>query len=202
MKPKLLVLTRLVLVALIVVVFGIYKSNQSRFEAPRQNTPDINFTIRENFTLQAVISDLKYYNFIKDEDAFKYALGHSTDNTPGNENSLRIGINTIDREARYTINQSMTAWEIAAVLLNQGEHSDCDHGCPESNFQPELLPGGDLAPTIKERFAWIKTYEDCVEGVGTGHDGGQVFPDKGLCTSPDGRYFTEGQEGWSDVPLP
>lgn len=173
-----------------------------KYYAPRQGTPNISFTIGKNFTLEAVISDLKYYDFIKDENAFRYALERSVDNTSGNENSLKVGVNTIDREAKYTINQSMTAWELASVLLNEGEHSDCDHGCPESNFIPELLPGGDLAPTIEERFSWIKTYEDCVEGVGTGHEGGQAFPDKRLCTSPDGRYFTKGQEGWLDVPLP
>jgi hypothetical protein len=197
-----------VVLLLIITGVSIYQwFQQEKFEAPRQGTPDISFTIGESFTLQAVVSDLKYYNFIKDEEAFKYALEHTKDTTPGNENSLKIGDNTIEREARYTINQSMAAWQIADILLNQGEHSDCDHGCPESNFTPELLPGGNLAPTIEERYSWVKTYEDCVKAVGTGHDGGQLTSEQNHiqtgrprgCTSPDGRYFTQGQEGWSET---
>ena len=185
------------------------RSLESKLTAPRQNSPKIDFTIKKNLTLDAVINDLKYYNFIKDEKAFRYALERSKDNTPGNKNSLKIGDNTIDREAKYTISQSMSGWEIAEILLNQGERSTCDHGCPDSNFSPELLPGGDLAPTIEQRFEWVKIYDDCVKAVGTGRDGGQLSSEqayertgKRYCTSPDGRYFTQGQEGWSDQPIP
>jgi len=198
----------------VVVLAGIIsfvqkRSLESKLTAPRQNTPDINFTIGKNFTLDAVVSDLKYYDFIKDENAFKYALKHTKDNRLGNENSLKIGNNTIDREAKYTISQSMSGWEIADILLNQGTRSTCDHGCPDSNFSPELLPGGDMAPTIKERYEWVKTYDDCVKAVGTGHDGGQLSSEQAYertgnryCTSPDGRYFKQGKEGWSDQPVP
>ena len=120
----------------------------------------------------AVVGDLHYYGFIKDEGAFKYALEHTKDNTPGKENALTIGSNTIDRKARYKISQSMTAWQMADILLNQGELSTCDHGCPDSNFDPELLPGGDLAPTLKEKYSWVKTYQDCAKAIG--QDGGQL----------------------------
>lgn len=189
------------------VGYSIFKSRQSNFEAPKQNTQTIQFTIGKNFTLDAVVGDLKYYDFIKDEAIFKYALEHSKDTNPGRENAIKIGDNTIDREAVYKISQSMTAWELADVLLNQGDYQSCDRGCPESNFIPELLPGGDLAPTIKEEYSWVKTYEDCVEAIG--HDGGQLSSEQyyertGIrrCVSPDGREFTEGKEGWSDKPSP
>jgi hypothetical protein len=189
------------------VLFVQNRSLQTKLTAPRQNTPEISFTIGKNFTLDAVISDLKYFDFIKDETAFRYALEHSKDNTLGNENSLRIENNTIDREAKYTISQSMTAWQIADILLNQGDFSSCDHGCPESNFNPELLPGGDLAPTIKQKYEWVKTYEDCAKAIG--HDGGQLSSEQyaertGIrkCVSPDGREFTQGKDGWSDIPTP
>lgn len=203
---------KLIYLVLFIVILGLgalvwYKNWQSKFEAPRQNTQSIGFTIKKDKTLMAVVGDLRYYGFIKDEGAFKYALEHSKDNTPGKENTLTIGSNTIDREARYKISQSMTAWQIADVLLNQGELSTCDHGCPDSNFDPELLPGGDLAPTLKEKYSWVKTYEDCTKAIG--NDGGQLSSEQyaqrtGIrrCVAPDGREFTQGKEGWSDIPTP
>lgn len=206
MKKKLIVF---IIFALLTfgVGYSLFKSRQSKFEAPRQNTQIIQFSIGKNFTLDAVVGDLKYYDFIKDEATFKYALEHSKDTKPGRENALKIGNNTINREAVYKISQSMTAWELADVLLNQGDYQSCDHGCPESNFIPELLPGGDLAPTIKEKYSWVETYEDCVKAIG--HDGGQLSSEQyyertGIrrCVSPDGREFTEGKEGWSDKASP
>lgn len=184
-----------------------YKNWQSKFEAPRQNSQPIEFTISKNKTLVAVIGDLYYYGFIKDKEAFTYALERSKDTTPGDKNSLTFGSNTIDREARYSISQSMTAWQISDVLLNKSISNPCNNGCPESAFNPELLPGGDIAPTLKEKYSWVKTYEDCTKAIG--RDGGQVsseqyFQRTGIrrCVSPDGREFTQGKEGWSDVPTP
>lgn len=211
-KTKQVSMRNLIYLALFIVILGLgglawYKNRQNKFEAPRQNSQPIEFTISKNKSLTAVIGDLYYYGFIKDEDAFTYTLEHTKDNTPGKENALTIGSNTIDREARYKISQSMTAWQIANVLLNQGELSTCNHGCPDSNFDPELLPGGDLAPTLKEKYSWVKTYEDCTKAVG--HDGGQLSSEQyaqrtGIrrCVSPDGREFTQGKEGWSDIPTP
>lgn len=211
-KTKLVSMRKLIYLVLFIVILGLgallwYKNWQSKFEPPRQNTQSIGFTIRKDTTLTAVVGDLHYYGFINDEGALKYALEHAKDNTPGKENALTIGSNTIDREARYKISQSMTAWQIADVLLNQGELSTCDHGCPDSNFDPQLLPGGDLAPTLKEKYSWVKTYEDCTKAIG--HDGGQLSSEQyaqrtGIrrCVAPDGREFTQGKEGWSDIPTP
>ena len=196
----------------LVIILGLsvtlwYKNWQSKFEAPRQKAPSIEFTISKDKTLMAVSGDLHYYGFIKDEGAFQYALEHTKDTKPGNETSIKIGNNTIDREARYTISQSMTAWQIANVLLNQGTSNPCNNGCPESSFNPELLPGGDLAPTLKEKYSWVKTYEDCTKAIG--HDGGQLSSEQyyqrtGIkrCVAPDGREFTQGKDGWSDIPTP
>lgn len=206
MKTKILVFAAVLLV-IVVAVIQFQKNNKAKFEAPRQNTPVISYIIKKNTSLDAVISDLKYFDFIKDEKTFRYALEHSEDNTPGNDNSLRIGNNTVDREALYKISQSMSAWEIASILLNQGERSTCDHGCPDSNFSPEFLPGGDLAPTLEQKYSWVETYDDCVEAVG--HDGGQLSSEQyyertGIrnCYSPNGRYFIQGQEGWTTQPQP
>jgi hypothetical protein len=209
-KRKHLVLLLLVVVlAVSGIVYSLFKGFQSKFEAPRKDTSDIQFTISKNKTLDAIVGDLKYYDFIKDEGVFTFALEHTQDNTKDGENFIKVGkgSKTIEREAVYTISQSMTAWELASVLLNGDTRQDCDHGCPESDFIPELLPGGDLAPTIKEKYSWVKTYEDCVEAIG--HDGGQLSSEQyyertGIrrCVSPDGREFTEGKEGWLDKPSP
>ncbi len=201
-------ITTYLIVLFVVLTLGSivwYKDWQSKFEAPRQDTQPIDFTIGKNFTLEAVIGDLHYYDFIKDEGTFKYALEHTKDATQGRDGALKVSNNTIDREARYTISQSMTAWQLADILLNQGDYSSCNHGCPESNFIPELLPGGDLAPTMKEKYSWVKTYDDCVKSIG--HDGGQLSSEQNFiqtgrprkCISPDGREFTQGREGWSDT---
>lgn len=205
--PRKLIYAGFLVLAVATVSILWYKNWQSKFEAPRQNSPSIEFTISKDKTLMAVSGDLHYYGFIKDEGAFQYTLGHTKDTKLGNETSIKIGNNTIDREARYTISQSMTAWQIADVLLNQGESNPCNNGCPESSFNPELLPGGDLAPTIKQKYSWVKTYEDCTKAIG--HDGGQLSSEQyyqrtGIkrCVAPDGREFTQGKEGWSDVPTP
>lgn len=211
MKKRKRLVSLLLVIVLVVsgIAYFLFKNIQTKFEAPRQNTPDIQFTISKNKTLDAIVGDLKYYDFIKDERAFTFALEHTQDNTKGGENFIKVGkgSKTIEREAVYTISQSMNAWDLASVLLNSGTRQDCDHGCPESNFIPELLPGGDLAPTIKEKYTWVKTYEDCVKAIG--HDGGQLSSEQyyertGIrrCVSPDGRELTEGKEGWSDKPSP
>ncbi len=211
-KTRLMSMRKMIYLVLFIVILALgaliwYKNWQSKFEAPRQDTQSVGFTIKKDTSLMAVVGDLHYYGFIKDENAFKYALEHTKDNTPGKANALTLGSNTIDREARYKISQSMTAWQIADVLLNQGELSTCDHGCPDSNFDPELLPDGDLAPTLKEKYSWIEAYEDCTKAIG--HDGGQLSSEQyyqrtGIrrCVAPDGREFTQGKEGWSDVPTP
>lgn len=200
MKNKKL-LTTLTLSIAVLVLMALLINWNKKFEAPRQNTPNIEFTIGKDFTLDAVVGDLHYYGFVKDESALRYALEHTKDTTHGQENAIKIGNNTIASEARYTISQSMTAWQIADILLNQGNFSSCDHGCPESNFSPELLPGGDPAPTIQQKYEWVKTYEDCVKSIG--HDGGQLSSEQyamrtGIrkCVSPDSREFTQGKDGW------
>ena len=203
-KQKLTTFIYSLIILLILGLLFTYRNWVNGFEAPRQNTQNVEFTIRKDTTLDAVVSNLKYYDFIKDENAFRYALKKTKDTTLGNENSLKIGNNTIDREAKYTISQSMTAWQIANILLNTGEYTSCGRGCPDSNLNPELLQGGDLAPTIKQQYEWVKTYEACVKAIG--NDGGQLSSEQyyqrtGIkkCVSPDGREFTKDKDGWTDA---
>jgi cell division protein YceG involved in septum cleavage len=179
-------LTSVILVILLFI--GTTFVIQDRFGPPRKDASPVEFTIGKNFTDEAIVNDLQYFGFIKDRNAFKLAL--------------RLKGGTINREAKYTISQSMTAWQIADILLNHSDKSSCNHGCPDSNFNPELIPGGDLAPTVKEKYEWVKTYEDCVKAIGS--DGGQLSSEQyaektGIrkCVSPDGREFTQGKDGWT-----
>ena len=170
---------------------------QNAFAAPKVNSPTIKYRVPETAKDSAITGDLKYYGFVKHESALKIALFIEG----------RLTGKEVQRSSVYKISQSMSVWQLAKILLNGGSHIDCSHGCPESNFDPELLPGGDLAPTIKQKYEWVKTYEDCVKSIG--HDGGQLsseqyFQRTGIrrCVAPDGREFTQGKEGWSDVPTP
>lgn len=201
---------------LLATSFYWYKSFQDKFTPPREYSPVVEFRVSEKNSLMAVTSNLAYYGFVKDEDALKYALKHTKDNTPGGEEAIKIGNGTIDTQAVYKISQSMTAWEIARILLNEGTPSvsNCDHGCPSTNpFTPEILPGGDIAPSLQEqmsiKYSWVKTFDDCIKAIG--HDGGQVTSKEAskrtghprVCNTPDSRYFVEGKEGWTkETPYP
>jgi len=183
------------LLAILFLLVGTVLIFKNIFEAPRNTGPKVLYSVPQNTTQTAITSDLKYYDFIKDETAFKFALW------------IEGGIQGKDIQTGmvYEISQTMSAWQIANVLLNKdnkGEPYDCDHGCPEDNFDPDLLPGGDLAPTISQKYEWVKTYEDCVKSIGP--DGGQLSSEQyaqktGIrkCVSPDSREFTQGKEGWT-----
>lgn len=210
-RASLIIIPLLVTALLLAGGNYLYKSRQSKFDAPRKDAPTVQFRVSKENTLIAVTGNLHYYGFVKDEDVLKYALEQTKDSTPGKGGVIKVGNNTIDTEAVYAISQTMSAWEIARILLNEGTPSvsDCDHGCPSTNpFNPELLPGGDVAPTLQERmrakYNWVKTYEDCVKSIG--HDGGQLTSEENFiqtgrprkCIAPDGRVFTQGQEGWTE----
>lgn len=74
-------------------------------------------------TLEAIISNLHYYGFIRSEKATLYALEHTEDKTQANPGALIVGKNgSIDTNSNYDISESMTAWEIANTLLNKGHY--------------------------------------------------------------------------------
>jgi len=199
-KTKSLLIGGVLAVLLIAVGVVYQKYKNISFEAPRKESMTIEFTVSKDMALAAITGDLFYYGFIKDETALKYALENTKDTKPGGNEAVKVGDNTIDREARYRLSQSMTAWQIADVLLNSGEYSPCNNGCPESSFSPELLPGGNLAPTIKEKYEWVKTFKDCVEAKGqlSSEQYTQRTGNPRSCVSPDGRQFIDGKEGWTE----
>jgi len=81
----------------------------------------VNLRINTNTTLDALVSNLFYYGFIRDENSFRYALEHTKDVTPGESGKVIIVDKgrTIDTNAEYRISEDMTAWQIADILLNR-----------------------------------------------------------------------------------
>jgi len=79
----------------------------------------VNLRINTDTTLDALVSNLFYYGFIRDENSFRYALEHTKDVTPST-NAIVVDKNrTIDKNAEYRISEDMTAWQIADILLNR-----------------------------------------------------------------------------------
>ena len=211
-KKTYLVIGLLVVVILLLVGCGyLYKYSQSKFEATRKDAPMLQFRVSKQNTLMAVTGNLHYYGVIKDDNALQYALEHTKDNTPGKEGAIKVGNGTIDTEAVYNISQNMNTWEIARILLNEGTPSPsaCDQGCPNPTpIEPELMPGGDIAPSLKDRllsqYSWVKNYDDCVEAHGqlSSEQYTEKTGNPRECVNPDSRVFTQGKEGWSDKPSP
>jgi len=95
---------------------------QSDLERQKQSET-VDFRPGKDSTLDAIISNLNYYGFIRNESAFSYALEHTKDTTPGNPGALPVGTNgSIDIVASYRISENMTAWELADTLLNKSHY--------------------------------------------------------------------------------
>lgn len=82
--------------------------------------------LRENTTLEALLSNLEFYGLVRDKAALRYALEHSEDTVPGHTQQLKVGNNTIDTWAYYKISENMTAWEIADQLVNHPTYFSFD----------------------------------------------------------------------------
>ena len=92
---------------------------QEDLETQKDN-PDVDFRLYGESTLEAVVSNLQYYGFVKNEKALMYALENTEDKTAGHDGALKVGKNgSIDIYASYRISENMTAWEIADTLLNK-----------------------------------------------------------------------------------
>ncbi|KKS19624.1 MAG: hypothetical protein UU79_C0014G0010 [candidate division WWE3 bacterium GW2011_GWE1_41_72] len=84
------------------------------------NDGKISLRLTDKTNLEALISNLHYYGFIRDEKAFIYALENTKDINAGKANALKIGKNgTIDVGAYYKITEDMDAWQLADELLNK-----------------------------------------------------------------------------------
>lgn len=95
---------------------------QSDLERQKQSET-VDFRPGKGSTLEAVVSNLQYYGFIRSEKALRYALENTKDITQGNPGALLVGKNgSIDIVASYRISENMTAWEMADTLLNKSHY--------------------------------------------------------------------------------
>lgn len=79
----------------------------------------VDLRINNNVTLEALIGNLSYYGFARDEKSLQYALMHTKDTTPSDKAIKVLTNGTIDTNAEYRISENMDAWEIADILLNK-----------------------------------------------------------------------------------
>lgn len=114
--------------------YFVEKLHMTPEEAQDSEKLGASFYVTENMTQDALISNLAYYGFVRDEKALKYALENSEDTNPGKDNAIRIDKNTIDRGV-YGLGTQMTAWEIARILLNYPQEVKTDYGYM-------FMPGG------------------------------------------------------------
>lgn len=95
---------------------------QADFESQKNRTT-VDFRLYGESTLEAVVSNLQYYGFIRNEKALLYALENTEDKTPGHEEAIKVGKNgSIDIYTSYRISENMSAWEIADTLLNKSTY--------------------------------------------------------------------------------
>jgi len=106
-------------------------------EAKSMASDGVILRLSPSSTLQGVVGNLYYYGFVDEEAKFKKLLQVSSDSTPGKEDSIKSGNNTIDVNSNYYLNYSMTDEEIADTLLNKAKF--------ETNFTQYnylFMPGG------------------------------------------------------------
>lgn len=104
--------------------YFVEKLRFTQADLERQKQSDtVDFRPGKGSTLEAIVSNLQYYGFIRSEKAFKYALEHTKDTTAGNPDALSIGKDgSIDIVASYRISENMTAWELVDTLLNKSHY--------------------------------------------------------------------------------
>lgn len=79
----------------------------------------IDLRINTNVTLDALVGNLTYYGFVRDEKSLRYALEHTKDVTPSDKAIVVDKNRTIDTNAEYRISENMDTWQIADILLNR-----------------------------------------------------------------------------------
>lgn len=88
-----------------------------------RNKPGVDGTvdlrINTNVTLDALVGNLAYYGFVRDEKSLRYALEHTKDVTPSDKAIVVDKNRTIDTNAEYRISEDMDTWQIADILLNR-----------------------------------------------------------------------------------
>lgn len=92
----------------------------SREEAKEMAANGVILRVSKDTTLMGIVGNLYAYGFIDNEDYFNKLLEAVSDNTPGKEDAIKAGNNTIDTQSSYQLNYNMTNEQIADTLLNKG----------------------------------------------------------------------------------
>lgn len=79
----------------------------------------VDLRISDKTTLDALVGNLAYYGFVRDEKSLRYALEHTKDITPSDKAIVVDKNRTIDTNTEYRISEDMDAWKIADILLNR-----------------------------------------------------------------------------------
>jgi len=82
-----------------------------------QGTVDLRLS--DKTTLEALIGNLYYYGFIRNQESFRYALLHTDDMGSADKVIVVDEKRAIDVNAEYRISEDMDAWQIADILLNK-----------------------------------------------------------------------------------
>lgn len=120
-----------------VVDYFVEYMNVSRQEAEDMAADGVILRVSKDATGKGIAGNLSYYGFIDNEETFITLLETVSDTTPGREEAITVGKNTIDIHTNYYLNYGMTEEEIADTLLNKGNY--------DSNFTQYsylFMPGG------------------------------------------------------------
>ena len=109
----------------------------SREEAKKMAADGVILQVSKDTTLMGIVGNLYYYGFIDNEDSFNKLLETASDTTPGKEEVIKVGNNTIDTQTSYYLNYNMTDKEIADTLLNKGKFEE-----NFSRYSYLFMPGG------------------------------------------------------------
>lgn len=90
-------------------------------EAQEMAANGVDLRVSKTTTIQGIAGNLYYYGFIDSEAKLNKLLESTKDTTPGQEDSIKVGSNTIDVNSHYYLNYQMTDEEIADTLLNKAK---------------------------------------------------------------------------------
>ena len=93
----------------------------SSTEAEEMAANGVDLRVSKTTTVQGIVGNLYYYGFIDSEAKLNKLLETTKDTTSGQEDSIKVGNNTIDVNSHYYLNYQMTDEEIADILLNKAK---------------------------------------------------------------------------------
>lgn len=96
----------------------------SSAEAQKMAVDGVDLRVSKDTTLQGIVGNLYYYGFIDSEAKINKLLETTKDTTPGQEDSIKVGNNTIDVNSHYYLNYQMSDEEIADTLLNKAKFAN------------------------------------------------------------------------------